>query len=149
MRYLLILSILAHYGCTPKLAYLSAPSRDRMALLAEVIHFDQDNLYYLSRPERFANLPNLAFFDLLNQQMDCGAARDTLKVRDVEKLFGVKLPYSPQGRKFKHSGKGFMLYTPKEIQENRKRQWTPDIFFMFTKDGKYIQLIAFSCDLHG
>jgi hypothetical protein len=149
MRYLMILSILVYYGCAPNFAYLSAPSRTRMALLAEVIHFDQDNKYYLSRPERFANLPNWAFFDILNQQMDCGGPLDSVKVRDVEKLLGVKLSFSPQGSYFSHSGKGFMLYTQNEIQEERKRQWTPDIFFMFTKDGKYIQLIAFSCDLHG
>jgi hypothetical protein len=149
-----VISLLVFTRCTPKLNYLSPTAKERIVLLAESIKFDRDGKYFIVKPEKFSHISDKEFLLLLEECMDCTVtqeqkAQDNLKVRDLERMFGIKLNSSTQFCYFRHSGKGVMRYTQKEVEEYRLRNLNPDIFFMFTKDGKYVQLLAFSCDLHG
>jgi hypothetical protein len=156
MRFEILISFIGIFlltGCAPKLNYLNSSCRENLIFLTEAINFDKQGRYFLVKPQRFSTLSDKAFINMLQDFMWCDrpweqCKNDNIRVSDIERLFQIELKYSPLGCYFVHSGQGVLYFLPKEIKEDPKAQWAPDLVFMFSNDGKYIKHIDFSCDLH-
>jgi hypothetical protein len=137
--------------CAPKSIPIKTPCRSHFQYLASVIKFDKIGKYYLLKPSKYAHLPNHEIMYFFAADMSCDnitCMQGIVTVKDVEKLFGIKLKYDTQGYRVKHNGKGFMYPSQEEILAGTKQQDTPDLIFFFSKNGKYVTQVVFDCNLH-
>ena len=145
---IVIWALLIFTGCTSRLKHMTDDCQKSAIKLSEILKFDKHaRTYHVEKSLQYAKYSNDLFWQTLFMELDCHVVCE-LDLRDAEKIFGVKLKYDPQGNRFKHDGKGILQYSSQMILETKLTNNTPDIVFLFTKDGKRVKQVCFYYELY-